>query len=69
ASVWIFRARVWNRSYDGFKQFLLKYNERIEDSEHHYYQEAIEKIAERSDWIGTAAQEVLAKNHSKKQNV
>ncbi|MFW9786798.1 MAG: hypothetical protein ACFFE2_13915 [Candidatus Thorarchaeota archaeon] len=66
ASIWVFRARVWNRSADSFKRFLLNYYERVEDSEHKYYQQAIEKMAEREDWIGTVAQDVLShKFHEK----
>jgi len=60
ASIWIFRARTWIRYSESLKRFLLMYHMKVEDTGYEYYQEAIQIMAKRSDWIGSVAQDVLS---------
>jgi len=57
---WVIRARLWNRSENKFRSFLLKYKGRFQEKDGHFYREAIEDLATREDWIGKTAMEVLA---------
>lgn len=62
ADIWILRAHIWNRSSNTFERFLSSYYMRKNDSMYHFYKTAIEKIADRNDWIGYAAKNVLLKD-------